>query len=158
MFKNFFNKKITIKSPIDGEIVDLSKVPDKVFSDKIIGDGFAIQPTSGILYSPVEGTILKVFPTKHAICINTKEGVELLIHIGIDTVKMNEECFNCFVNEGDNIKYMSKIMEFDLEKISFKCKSNIIPIIITNIEMIKNIEVNYGNCRAGDIVANIYIK
>lgn len=92
-----------IFSPISGEIIPLSDVQDKTFSDKLIGDGVAIIPSEGKVYAPFDGKITNIFPTKHAIGLKSDEGVELLIHIGLDTVELKGQGFISHVEEGDRV-------------------------------------------------------
>ncbi|MEH7098109.1 PTS sugar transporter subunit IIA [Neobacillus vireti] len=91
-------------SPLDGEIVSLSEVPDPVFAQKLIGDGVVIVPKSGKMVSPVNGQVIQVFPTKHAIGIKTKSGLEILIHIGLETVELNGEGFEVLVGSVQLLK------------------------------------------------------
>ena len=104
-----------IIAPLTGRIVKLEEVPDKVFAEKIMGDGFAIEPKDNIVVAPVDGEIAILFPTKHAIGMVTAEGLELLIHVGIDTVKLNGEGFKAFVKQGDKVKAGDKLLEVDFK-------------------------------------------
>lgn len=158
MFGLFSRRQIKIISPIKGKIVDLSKVPDEVFSSKMIGDGFAIDPKENILFSPVDGEIIQIFPTGHAIGIKTKEGLEILIHIGIDTVNLKGDGFVLFVNQGDYVRVGDKLIAFDLDIIKNRAKSTLIPILITNMEKVKGIHINFIDAEKGDVVANIRLK
>ncbi|HZH61315.1 MAG TPA: PTS glucose transporter subunit IIA [Metabacillus sp.] len=138
MFKSLFTqKKEPIYAPLTGKVVLLEEVPDPVFSQKMMGDGVAIIPTSNQVFSPVDGEILNVFPTKHAISIRSKTGAELLIHMGIETVKLNGEGFNVFVNNGDKIKKGNPIAEFDIEKVLNTGTNVITPIILVNGDQFK---------------------
>lgn len=138
----FFNKKIQIevKAPVKGDIVSMDRVPDEIFSNRMLGDGIAIEPQEGVLVSPVEGEIVQVFPTKHAIGITSTEGLEILIHIGLDTVKMRGEGFESFVNVGDKVSVGSLLLKFDLEKIKQNSKSAVIPVVITNMEEVDSLK------------------
>ncbi|WP_412996092.1 PTS glucose transporter subunit IIA [Neobacillus sp. 3P2-tot-E-2] len=138
MFKNFFkNKKVeidtTISQPLEGEIVPLDVVPDPVFSQKMIGDGFAINPTSGTVVSPVDGEVISVFPTKHAVSLKSTDGREILIHVGLETVTLNGEGFTSFVSDGERVKKGQKLLEADLEFIKERVPSIITPVIFTNL-------------------------
>ncbi|QEK11499.1 PTS glucose transporter subunit IIA [Crassaminicella thermophila] len=133
--------EILIKSPLSGDIVKLEDVPDEIFAEKILGDGIAINPSEGILYAPVDGRIEQLFSTNHAIGILTEDGVEILIHIGIDTVKMDGRGFKAFVEQGDIVKAGEKLIQFDIDKIKKEAKSIITPIVITNSENYKEVEV-----------------
>ena len=110
-FKNLFKgkkeqdvKKEQIVPLTNGELVNISQVPDEVFSSKMMGDGFAMKTKDGIIVSPVEGTIVTVFPTKHAVTINSVDGREVLIHLGVDTVSLKGEGFETFVQEIKKLK------------------------------------------------------
>ncbi|MBM7553836.1 glucose-specific PTS transporter subunit IIBC [Thalassobacillus pellis] len=121
-------------SPLQGEILPLKEVPDQVFSGKMMGDGFAIKPTDGKVVSPVNGKILNVFPTKHAIGIQAENGMEILIHIGIDTVKLKGEGFESLIEEGEEVKQGQTLMNVNLEYINEHATSTITPIIFTNLQ------------------------
>lgn len=138
MFKNLFkNKKIesetTILQPLEGEIVPLDVVPDPVFSQKMIGDGFAIIPTNGSVVSPVDGEVISVFPTKHAVSIKSNGGREILIHVGLETVGLNGEGFTAFVSDGQSVQKGQKLLEADFQAIKDKVPSIITPVIFTNL-------------------------
>lgn len=125
------NKKM-IFSPISGEIIPLSDVQDKTFSDKLIGDGVAIIPSEGKVYAPFDGKITNIFPTKHAIGLKSDEGVELLIHIGLDTVELKGQGFISHVEEGDRVFKNQLIFEMDLNLIKTKGYETVTPVIVTN--------------------------
>lgn len=124
---------VYISSPFRGEIIPLANVPDETFAGKILGDGFAIKPSEGAVYAPVAGKIAQLFRTNHAIGITTSEGLEILIHVGIDTVKMNGEGFKALVKKGDMVTRGEKILEFDLALVQKSAKSDITPVVITNM-------------------------
>lgn len=128
-------------SPAKGKILKLSGVPDKTFAEGILGDGFAIEPEEGVIFSPCSGQIVNVFPTKHALGILSDEGLEVLIHVGIDTVNMKGEGFKCFVNEGDHVNAGDKLIEFDLALVRQKATSLITPIVITNMDTVKSLKL-----------------
>ncbi|CAM4287085.1 glucose-specific PTS transporter subunit IIBC [Paenibacillus tarimensis] len=122
-----------IVAPVNGEIKDISEVPDEVFSNRMTGDGFAVLPQDGNVVSPVNGTVYNVFPRKHAIGIRSKAGKEVLVHFGINTVKLKGQGFNILVKEGDEVKAGQPIMEADLEFIKANAPSIMTPIIFTNL-------------------------
>lgn len=132
MFTFLKKKMIKFYSPVNGEIVPIEKVPDPVFSEKMMGEGIAIEPKDGMIHSPADGTIMLVSPTKHAIGIRTEDGSELLIHVGLETVSMGGKGFSVFIEEGSEIKTGQKLMKVDLDYIKASAKSSIIPIVITN--------------------------
>ncbi|WP_017470335.1 glucose-specific PTS transporter subunit IIBC [Amphibacillus jilinensis] len=135
---------IDMTSPMTGEALSIEEVPDQVFSQKMMGDGFAIKPTEGKVVSPVDGKILNIFPTKHAIGIQADNGLEILIHIGIDTVKLEGNGFTQVAEEGQTVKKGDLLMEIDLDYISEHATSTVTPIIFTNLEEGKTVEVQQG--------------
>lgn len=151
MFEKLFNKdkSIILKAAMTGKIIPIEEVPDPVFAGKMIGDGIAIEPTEGVLVSPIDAEIVAVFPTKHAIGIKTKDGVEIILHIGIETVGMKGEGFECFVQVGDIVKEGQKLVTFDIDLIKEKASSIISPILITNTKDMKSIEKSSGNITKG---------
>jgi PTS system glucose-specific IIA component len=152
------NTSLTLKAPLSGEILEIEKVPDPVFAGKMIGDGLAINPVEGVVVSPCDGKIIQVFPTKHALGILTKEGIEILIHIGIDTVTLKGEGFKAYVSEGDIVKKGDKLLEIDLDYINKNHKSTITPILITNMDKVKEIKFNKGNVKKGkDMIMEIMV-
>ncbi|WP_407272199.1 glucose-specific PTS transporter subunit IIBC [Radiobacillus sp. PE A8.2] len=126
--------RIDFASPVRGQILPLEEVPDQVFSKKLMGDGFAVKPADGKFVSPVNGKILNIFPTKHAIGIEAENGMEILLHIGLDTVNLKGEGFTAKVEEGDVVKQGQEIMRVDLDYIANNATSTITPIIFTNLQ------------------------
>lgn len=146
---NLFKKEMNIKllAPMTGEIIELENVPDEVFASKMIGEGLAINPYDNEILSPCDGKVVQLFPTKHAIGIETKEGLEILIHIGIDTVVLNGNGFKSFVSQGDRVFAGDKLLEIDLDYISKNAKSTITPILITNMDKVKELSISKGNVK-----------
>lgn len=120
-------------SPISGKLLALEDVPDEVFSKKMLGDGFAIEPISGEVVSPVNGKIEAFFPTKHAIGIIADNGSEILIHFGIDTVNLNGEGFEALVKQGDTVEIGQPILCVNLSKVKNEATSAITAIVFTNL-------------------------
>ncbi|UJF15966.1 beta-glucoside-specific PTS transporter subunit IIABC [Jeotgalibaca sp. MA1X17-3] len=125
---------INIASAMDGEIVPLNEVSDPAFSSEAIGKGIAVLPKEGKAYAPADGVITVLFQTGHAIGITTEEGVELLIHIGIDTVSLNGKYFTVHVKQGDKVKQGDLLVEFDIEGIEKEGYETVTPIIVTNTD------------------------
>jgi PTS system N-acetylglucosamine-specific IIC component len=119
--------------PIKGEIIPITDVEDQVFSQKMMGDGFAIIPADGSVVSPVDGEVMNIFPTKHAIGIKSKQGYEILIHIGLDTVNLKGEGFTVLVEEGMQVKKGQTILKFDLDFIKKSAPSAVTPVVFTNL-------------------------
>lgn len=133
MLLNLFKKeKLQIFTPVNGEIIPIEKVPDPVFSQKMMGEGIAVMPKEGNICSPVEGTIIQIAPTKHAIGILAKDGTEILIHIGLETVSLKGEGFRVAVEMGDSVSTGQLLVEVDWEYIREHAKSTVTPIVITN--------------------------
>lgn len=126
--------EVEIYSPGKGQIIPLSEVPDQVFAQKMMGDGVGFVPEDGEIVAPFDGTVKTIFPTKHAIGIESDEGIELLIHIGIDTVKLDGSGFESMVSTGDTIKKGQKLMQVDLDYIKANAPSIVTPLILTNLE------------------------
>lgn len=140
MLKKWFRKKEeTLLAPLTGKIVEIEQVPDPAFSQKLMGDGVAIDPADGIVVSPVNGEVIQFFH-KHAIGIRSETGLELLIHIGLDTVMMNGEGFVGHVKVGDKVKAGDSLLTFDLALIKEKAASTITPIVITNMDAVQSLE------------------
>lgn len=136
--------KEIVKSPIKGTVLPLSQAKDEAFAEGILGKGVVIEPTEGILYAPFDGTILSLFPTKHALGIVSNNGLELLIHVGLDTVQMEGDGFEAFLTQGDSFKVGQKLLEFDIEKIKKAGFSIQTPIVITNFNDYLDIIENTG--------------
>lgn len=115
-----------------GRLIAMEDVNDETFRNKVLGDGVAIKPEAGAVYAPVNGTVASVFETKHAICLVSDAGEEILIHIGIDTVNLNGEHFTAHVKDGDKVKAGQLLIEFDLKKIGEKGYDTVIPMIFTD--------------------------
>ena len=147
----------TIYSPIKGKIVKLENVLDEAFSSGAVGKGIAIEPSEdGKVFAPFDGVIETAFPTKHAIGLTSDKGAEILIHIGMDTVKLDGKYFTSHIEEGQKIKKGDLLMEFDTEKIKEAGYSAITPIVITNFENYGDIEETSADyINVGDILLNI---
>ncbi|KHD85416.1 PTS transporter subunit EIIC [Bacillus ginsengihumi] len=124
----------TFVAPLKGEIKPITEVPDQVFSGKMMGDGFAILPSEGTIVSPVNGKIVNVFPTKHALGIQSDGGREILIHVGIDTVNLKGEGFETLVNEGDLVEAGQPLLKVDLDFLKEKVPSTMTPVVFTNLQ------------------------
>ena len=143
---------IEIVAPLSGEIVNIEDVPDVVFAEKIVGDGIAIKPTGNKMVAPVDGTIGKIFETNHAFSMESKEGVELFVHFGIDTVELKGEGFTRIAQEGQSVKRGDTVIEFDLATLESKAKSVLTPVVISNMDEISSIEKKSGEVIAGESV------
>lgn len=142
---------VILNSPLTGEANDLSEVPDEVFASKIMGDGAVVVPSDGTVIAPADGVISFVFPSKHAVGLTTTDGLELLIHIGIDTVKLDGKGFETYVKEGDKVKAGDKILSFDLEFIKDNAPSIASPCICTALNSNQKVHLlKTGDIKAGE--------
>lgn len=139
-----------ILSPANGDLLDLSEVPDDVFSQKLMGEGFAVESADGDIYAPVSGEIGMIFPTKHAIIIATEDGIEVLIHMGIDTVKMDGRGFELFCEMGQKVKAGDKLAHMDKAVFQAEGYPTVTPVIFTNLDASKKIDLVEGQVKAGD--------
>ncbi|MED3965479.1 glucose-specific PTS transporter subunit IIBC [Niallia taxi] len=140
--KGDFDGDDSMVSPIKGQLVPITEVPDPVFAGKMMGDGFAIIPSEGTVVSPVDGKIVNLFPTKHAIGIMADSGREILIHFGIDTVKLKGEGFETLVGENDVVKKGQPLLKVDLDYIKENATSTTTPIIFTNLAEGESVQIN----------------
>ncbi|NOW06663.1 beta-glucoside-specific PTS transporter subunit IIABC [Clostridium beijerinckii] len=140
-----------IESPLNGEVKELSQVSDQVFASEALGKGIAIVPSEGKLVSPVEGVVSAVFPTGHAIGIISDNGIEILMHIGFDTVSLNGKHFKLNVTQGEKVKKGDLLVEFDINKIQQEGFDITTPIVITNTNDYSNIKsINHGVVKYND--------
>lgn len=128
------NKATEVISCVEGTLIPLKDVPDPVFSSGAIGRGVAVKPTNGLIISPVDGIVKMIFPTNHAVGIETKEGLEFLIHVGVDTVKLKGEGFRRIATEGNTVKKGDSLLEVDFKLLEEKGYPTDTLIILTNDE------------------------
>ncbi|MBF0010835.1 PTS system trehalose-specific EIIBC component [Enterococcus casseliflavus] len=131
----------TLYAPTDGNVVAITEVSDPVFSQKMMGDGFAVQPTNGTIYAPVAGTISSIFETKHAIGILTPGGAEVLVHMGLDTVELKGAPFEVLVSEGDTVTPETKLAVMDLDAVTAAGKQTDVLTVITNAEKVRQLSL-----------------
>ena len=149
-------KTITLYSHMNGTAVKLEDVEDEVFSQKILGEGAAVEPSEGKLYAPCDGKIDSVFDTKHAVNMVSDDGVEILLHIGIDTVKLGGQYFEAHVSDGQEVKKGDLLISFDMDKIKAAGYKVTTPIIIGNTDDYASVESAAENSiSAGDIILKI---
>lgn len=161
---NLFGKKEeakvgTIYAPLNGKVIDLSEIPDPAFAEKMVGDGCGMEPAEGILCSPVNGEVANIFDTKHAVSFDSEDGLEMIVHFGIDTVKLKGEGFKTLRGEGST-KVGDKIVEYDLAYITANAPSTKTPVIINNMEEVEKIEVIAlgKDVKAGDPIMKVTLK
>jgi len=142
----------TILAPMTGTAVAITEVPDPIFIEKILGDGVAIVPTEGKVVSPVDGTVSKVAETGHIYAVTSDNGVEVVIHVGLETVALNGKCFQIHVKEGDKVKAGDLLADADLEFIKETGRNSITPIVIGSSLEGKDLVCEEGEVQAGKTV------
>lgn len=154
--KKPLEKQVMISAPLTGQLVDLGSVPDEVFASGALGEGIAIMPSSGVVVAPCDGKVTATMDTNHAVGITTPEGVELLIHVGLDTVALGGKHFSCKVSEGQAVKKGDRLIEFDMNAIKEEGYKLYTPILVTNSDDFVSIKVeNVGAVTAGDDLLSV---
>lgn len=143
MFKLFKKavKQVSFSAPATGQSMPITAVSDDMFSQKIMGDGYAVKPDSDELYAPVSGTITSVFPTKHAISFKTPEGLEVLLHMGVDTVELKGAPFTLTAEEGQTVNAGDALGTMDRAQVAAAGKSDELIVVFTNKDLISNVPV-----------------
>jgi len=145
-----------VETVADGQVIDLANVKDPVFSQKMMGDGFAVEPENGKIYSPVAGTVTSVFPSKHAIGLVTDNGLEVLVHIGLETVSLEGKPFEVHVSEGQKVAAGDLLVTADLEAIKEAGRETSTIVVFTNAAAIKSVTVEkLGQASAKTVVAKV---
>ncbi|NSU64757.1 PTS transporter subunit EIIC [Enterococcus faecalis] len=155
---NFLGKKKDFMAVATGEVIPMAQVNDPVFSQKMMGDGFAVKPLEGEVVAPISGKVLSVFPSKHAIGLQTEEGIEVLVHMGIDTVEMATPAFESFVKEGQSLKAGTKLAKMNLDVIEQAGKETTIIVAFTNSDKVEQVVIHQlGTTTAGTVIGQIEI-
>lgn len=142
----------------NGSVVAITEVADDVFSQKMMGDGFAVLPTSGEVFAPIAGTISSIFPTKHAVGIKTASGIEVLLHMGIETVSLNGEPFEIFVTEGQSVARGQLIAKVDLATITNAGRKTDMIVVFTNPDNIAELTIQTGENEANTVIGKVVAK
>lgn len=159
---NLFGKLIAVPSielaaPVEGEAIPLCEVPDPTFGEEILGKGMAIRPEQGEVYAPCDATVELAFETGHAVSLTAESGAEILIHIGIDTVRLNGKYFTVHVSNGDHVRKGQLLIEFDRAAIAAEGYDTVTPMVICNSADYKKIEAITGNrVHAGEKVLSLF--
>ena len=149
-------KPLVVAAALEGEAVELKQVNDPAFSEEMFGKGVAIKPASGKVVSPVKGVVTQMFDTGHAVSITSDEGIEILIHVGIDTVKLKGEFFTQLAKNGDKIEVGSDLISFDIEAIQAAGFDVVTPIVVCNSENYGKFDIITGaNVKCGDAVISL---
>lgn len=145
----------TVCSPVNGEVVCLAKVNDPTFAQEIMGKGAAVIPSDDTFYAPINGTVTMVFNTKHAIGFTSDDGVEVLMHVGLDTVNLNGKHFEALVKEGDKVTTSTPVLKVDIEEIKKEGYDVITPVIITNTASYADVINVEGNIKASESIIKV---
>jgi PTS system glucose-specific IIA component len=155
MFGFLKRKTREVKAPIDGQLIALEEVDDEVFSSRMAGDGVAILPVGDTFVSPIDGVITKIFSTNHAYSVKSKQDLEVLVHIGLETVALKGEGFERLASEGDEVKVGDPIIKVDLNYIKEHAKDIITPILITDESKYEAIDKNTNVVITGDAIMEV---
>lgn len=155
---NFLKKnknKIDLHAIVNGEVIDITTVNDPVFAEKMMGDGFAMKPKDGVIYSPVNAKVKMIAPTKHAIGLIMDNGIEILLHLGIDTVELDGKPFEVHVSNGDTVTNDTPLITMDLAQLEEANKDNSIMVIFTKPDTVKSFHVNYTDATCHDTIGYV---
>ena len=156
MMFGFLKRKVRdVYAPVDGQVVTLESVDDEVFSQKLVGDGMAVIPMSNIFTAPIDGVVTKIFTTNHAYSIKSNQDLEVMVHIGLETVALEGKGFTRIANEGDEVKAGDSIIEVDLAYIKEHAKDIITPIIILDESDVMQIDKKLNIVKSGDIIMEV---
>ena len=147
--------KIEIAAPVAGEAVPVTEVNDPTFSEEILGKGVAIRPTGHEVVAPCDGTVEMMFDTGHAVSLTSADGAEILIHIGLETVKLKGTHYTTHAANGDQVKKGQLLISFDLEGIAADGYDTITPIVICNTDSFAQVECHTGVVNAGDVILTL---
>ena len=151
-------KSIKIYSPFSGEIIPISKVPDDTFSKKMIGDGVGLIPKENMVCAPCDINFIDIFENKNAFMSKIAEDMELLVYLGVETVKLEGRGFTKLVEKGESVKKGEKVIEIDLDYIRKNALSEISSIIISGMEKVSEIKKSTGMIKAGDLLMEVFLK
>jgi glucose-specific phosphotransferase system IIA component len=157
MFNLFKKKRNEIASPMTGQVIPITEVEDAVFSSKAMGDGFAVQPSEGKVYAPIKGKITSIFPTKHALGLVDEKGLEVLLHIGIDTVELAGNGFDILVQEGAEVDFDTQLATVDLDYLKSQNKPTTTMVIWTNGES-ATLDIKTGQYTAKTVIGEVNKK
>ncbi|NLZ48301.1 MAG: PTS glucose transporter subunit IIA [Clostridiales bacterium] len=157
---DFLKRGFKLVAPVSGKVIDLSEVPDDIFADRMVGEGVAIDATDDIVVAPADGEISLIFKTNHAFGMLLDNDIEVLVHIGLDTISLGGEGFKRLVEEGQRVKAGDPILKVDREYITSRNCSLVTPVLITNHDMVTFTSFNIGkNVTAGsDVIFEYKLK
>lgn len=152
----FKTKKITLKTPMNGVLIPIEKVPDPVFAEKMVGDGVSIDPLEGVLRAPCDGVVQNLHGSLHAITLKTPENLEVLLHIGLDTVMLKGEGFKPLVKTGDVVKTGDELIHFDMELVGEKAPSLLTQMVVSSMDLVKKLKpAKSKQVSSGEVVCTI---
>jgi len=155
MFGFFKRKRRDVFAPIDGQLMTLESVDDEVFSQRMAGDGVAILPVGEVFTAPIDGVITKIFSTNHAYSVKSDQDLEVMVHIGLETVALKGEGFERLAQEGDEVKAGDPIIKADLNYIKAHAKDIVTPILITDESKYEAIDKNTNVVITGDAIMEV---
>ncbi len=155
MFGFLKRKPRVIYAPVDGQLIALENVNDEVFAGKMAGDGLAILPIGDVFASPIDGVITKIFSTNHAFSVKNKQDLEVLVHIGLETVALGGEGFERLAQEGEAVKAGDPVIKVDLEYIKANAKDIITPVLVTDESKYSEINKNSNAVKSGDAIMEV---
>ncbi len=144
-----------VYAPVAGTVIPSEQIPDETFAAGVLGQGVGIQPENGIVVAPFDGEISSVTDTRHAVGISSPDGIELLIHVGVDTVAMDGDGFECFVQEGQQVKAGDRLIAFDRAKIAAANHPDVVVVLVTNSDDYENLTIQTGGCKVLDKVIQV---
>lgn len=153
-----FKKTETLNSPVAGNVIAITEVADEVFSQKMMGDGFAIQPKDNIIYSPADAEVVQAFKTKHAVVLRTTNGIELLIHVGLDTVELKGDGLTIHVTDGQKVSAGEPLITADFDYIRSQGKIEDVIVVIMNQDIVSSFETTTGETAANEPICKLKLK
>jgi len=145
----------TVYAPVSGAAIPSEEIPDETFAAGVLGRGVGIRPSEGVVVAPFDGEISTVAETRHAVGLSSPDGMELLIHVGVDTVAMNGDGFTCFVQEGQQVKAGDKLIVFDRDKIAAAGHTDVVAVLVTNSDDYGDVSIQPGPCKALEQVIQV---
>lgn len=150
------SKEVALYNLVEGEVIPLEEVSDPVFSQKMMGDGFGVKPATGEVYSPVDGKVVSIFPTRHALGLELDNGIEVLVHIGVDTVELEGEPFDIHVTEGDKVTHETLLATVDLAALKEAGKPDTVIVVFTNMDVVEKFTLSQtGQTPQGEMIGEV---
>ena len=149
------SKATALYAPVAGVAIELGAVNDPVFNSGMMGPGFAVQPSAGAVFAPVSGKIMSIFPTKHAVTMRTPQGVELLIHLGLDTVALQGQGFEILVAEGQQVEPTTQLAEVDLAFLAEQEKENTVIVVFPDLPAKQTVTTEVGVVEPGTVIGQL---